>query len=345
LKVGIVRNSIYLQHFTDDFHPENPRRLESIYEMVNLLDRAGLVDIPARLASEEEIGLVHEASYIRSVRETKGRVQMRLDPDTVTSAQSYDAACTAVGGVLSLADAVISGAVDNGFALVRPPGHHAEAGRAMGFCIFNNIAIAAKYVQRRHGIGRVLIVDFDLHHGNGTQHSFYDAPSVLYVSTHQYPYYPGTGWYTEVGEKEGEGYTVNVPLTYGMADVDYLDVFREIVRPLSRLYRPEIVMVSAGYDIHKIDPLGGMAVTEGGFSGMTRILLDIAQTQCGGKLLFVLEGGYNIEALTNSVKATIAELRRDSPYVGPEPDGHPCDALVRTVSKVKEVIGPYWGSF
>ncbi len=342
--VGLVKDDIYLQHVTDDFHPESPRRLEGIYEMIGTLDQAGLVDVPARLASEEEIGLVHEASYIHSVRETKGKVQKRLDPDTVTSARSYDAACTAVGGALCLADAVLSGTVDNGFAWVRPPGHHAEAGRAMGFCIFNNIAVAAKYVQKQHGLKRVLIVDFDLHHGNGTQHSFYDSPSVLYVSTHQYPYFPGTGWYDEVGEKEGKGYTVNVPLTYGMDDADYVHIFRELIGPLSRLYQPEIVMVSAGYDIHKSDPLGGMAVTESGFARITRMLLDIAQTQCGGKLLFVLEGGYNIKALTGSVKATIAELRGTQIYVGTEADDHPSDALLRTVSKVKDVIKPYWGS-
>ena len=187
--------------------------------------------MPARPATEDEIALIHEQGYIKMVKETRGRVQTRLDPDTVTSARSYDAACMAAGGLLQLIDRRYSGEVDNGFALVRPPGHHAESGKSMGFCIFNNIAIGARYLAKKYGLTRVLMVDFDLHHGNGTQHSLYEDPSILYISTHQYPYYPGTGWYEEIGQGKGKGYTINVPLAYGMNDADYLYVFREVSCP------------------------------------------------------------------------------------------------------------------
>jgi acetoin utilization deacetylase AcuC-like enzyme len=340
---GIVKDDIYLEHITDDFHPETPRRLARIYGMLKDQDQAGLVYVPARRASHEEIGLVHNTSYIQAVANTKGKIQRRLDPDTVTSALSYDAACTAVGGVLELADRVMSREVENGIALVRPPGHHAAAGTSMGFCIFNNIAVAARYLQKKHGLHRVMIVEFDLHHGNGTQHCFYGDPSVLYISTHQYPFYPGTGWYNEVGEGGGKGYTVNVPMAPGMGDADYRNVFEEIIMPVSRLFRPEIVLVSAGYDIHKSDPLGNMEVTERGFARMTRILMNIAEEQCGGKVLLALEGGYDLIALTESVKATLFELRRKPMYIEKEEKSRPGATVMETVARVKEVQRPYWG--
>ena len=345
MKVGIVRDAIYLEHVTESFHPENPGRLRAIYGRLEAMDQAGLVYVPARAATDEEIALNHDPAYVSFVRETKGSRQRRLDPDTVTSARSYEAACMAAGGFLELIDACLSGKVDNGFALVRPPGHHAEAAKAMGFCIFNNCAIGARHLLKKHGYRRVMIVDFDLHHGNGTQHSFYDDPAVLYLSTHQYPYYPGTGWFDEVGEKEGKGYTINVPMTYGMNDADYIHVFEEIVVPVSRLFRPEIVLVSAGFDIHRDDPLGGMAVSERGFARMTRILMDIAKSECGGKLLFVLEGGYDLEALANSVEAVVMELKRMPVRKADELEENRSRAVLEVVSRAKQTLKPYWGEF
>ncbi len=342
MRVGIIRDDIYIEHVTDDFHPENPERLASIYRMLKEIDQTDLVYVPARMATHEEIEYNHEPSYIMNVRETKGKVQRRLDPDTVTSARSYDAACTAVGGLLALIDECMAGRVDNGFALVRPPGHHAEGARSMGFCIFNNIAVGARYLQKKYGLKRILIVDWDLHHGNGTQHSFYEDPGVLYMSTHQYPYYPGTGWYDETGLKEGKGYTVNIPLSYGMNDDDYVYVFKEVIVPVARRFKPEIVLVSAGFDIHRNDPLGGMGVTEDGFARMARMLLDVAQGECGGKVLFVLEGGYDIRALTDSVKTVLMELRGTPVYLGEELD-NPCAGAKQIVAKVKEAIASYWG--
>lgn len=341
MKVGVLKDKVYLEHVTDQFHPESPQRLQCIYDMLGKLPQEGFVYVPARSASDDEICLVHDPRYHAAVAETAGKSHTRLDPDTSTSPKSFEAACMAVGGLLNLVDAVMSGEIDNGIALVRPPGHHAEANRAMGFCLFNNIAIAARYLARQYGLDRILLVDFDLHHGNGTQHSFYDDPKVLYFSTHQYPYYPGSGWYSEVGRGEGKGYTVNVPLTYGMDDVDYDYVFNQLLVPLSDAFHPQMVLVSAGFDIHRDDPLGGMAVTEAGFANMTRILLDIASRHCGGKMLVALEGGYDLDGLTRSVQAVILEMRRGTPS-GTPIRGEPCKGVVQTVASVKEALKPYW---
>ena len=344
MNVGIVKDDLFLEHITDDFHPENPQRLVMIYSMLKEVGLGNFTVLPRREATHQEISLAHDPSYISFVAGTKGKVQKRLDPDTVTSPRSYEAACVAVGGCLRLADAIMSGDVESGFALVRPPGHHAERGRAMGFCIFNNVAVTARYLQKHYGLKRVLIVDWDLHHGNGTQHSFYDDPAVLYMSTHQYPFYPGTGWHEEIGEGAGKGYTVNVPFSYGMGDADYLHAFEQVFIPVARLFKPEMVIVSAGFDIHRNDPLGGMSVTETGFALMTRMLMDLAEKECGGKILFGLEGGYDLTALTNSVRAVLMELKGTPLYIQDAKD-EPCAGARQMVSKVKQGLKPYWGDF
>jgi len=344
MAVGIVRDSIFLEHITDDYHPENPRRLHYIYEMLDTIDKEGIIYSLPRRATHDEIALIHDESYINAIAATKNKPQRRLDPDTVTSPKTYDASCMAAGGVLELIDMVMRSQIDCGFALVRPPGHHAERARAMGFCIFNNIAIGARYLETKYDMKRILIVDFDLHHGNGTQHSFYKDASVLYFSTHQYPYYPGTGWYEEVGDGEGKGFTVNVPLSYGMNDADYAYIFTEVLLPIADRYKPECVLVSAGFDNYYNDPLGGMSVTEAGFAMMTRMLLDIAEKHSGGKLICSLEGGYDLKGLTSSVKAVISELKR-TPLFKMDTQETPSDAVVRTVESVKKVLTPYWGAF
>jgi len=344
MNTGIVRDKIYLEHITDDYHPENIFRLKSIYTMLDSIDSKGIEYVPARMATHEEIAMIHSPSYIESIAATKGKIQTRLDPDTVASPKSYEAACMAVGGVLNLADKLMENGVENGFALVRPPGHHAEHSRAMGFCIFNNIAVAARYLTKKHGLKKIIIVDFDLHHGNGTQHSFYTDYDVMYFSTHQYPYYPGTGHFDEVGEGEGKGYTVNVPLSYGMDDADYMYVFKNLLMPIADLFKPEAILVSAGFDTHHNDPLGGMGVTEAGYASMTRILMDIAKKHSQGRLLFCLEGGYDINGLTNSVKAVIQEMKGTSIY-GTKDLGSPCDGVIETVKRVKKALLPYWGEF
>jgi len=343
MTVGIVKDPLYLEHAADDYHPENPNRLRHIYSMLPSIDADGILYVTPRMATHDEIGFIHDMAYVESIARTKGR-HARLDPDTSASPRTYEAALLAAGGCLSLADAILSGVASSGFALVRPPGHHAERGRAMGFCIFNNIAIAARYLQVIKGLGKILIVDFDLHHGNGTQHSFYSDPSVLYFSTHQFPYYPGTGWYEETGKGDGAGYTINVPMPYGMNDDDYVFAFEQVLAPVADLFQPDMVLVSAGFDTYHADPLGGMSVTEGGYSAMTGILLGIARKWCGSMALFALEGGYDPFGLASSAKAVITAMK-GRPAFGYERKGGPCRGAVDSVTSVKRVLSPYWGSF
>ncbi|HVN95990.1 MAG TPA: histone deacetylase [Syntrophorhabdaceae bacterium] len=344
MTVGIVKHPIYLKHLTDEYHPESPKRLEHVYAMLETLDQQGLAYVSPRMATPEEIALVHDLPYIESIARAGGKPMHHLDPDTVSSPKTYEAALMAVGGLLQLADAIQSSEVDTGFALVRPPGHHAERSHAMGFCIFNNIAIAAKYLENKYGLKNILLVDFDLHHGNGTQHTFYQDRTVLYFSTHQYPYYPGTGSLDEVGEGDGRGYTINVPMSGGMGDEDYIYAFKDVLVPVSEMYKPEMVLVSAGFDTYYDDPLGGMAVTETGFAAMTRILLDIAKKHCNGQALFALEGGYDLRGLASSVRAVIAELM-GKPLYPYEKKAQPSPAIVQTATALKRTLIPYWGHF
>jgi acetoin utilization deacetylase AcuC-like enzyme len=253
--------------------------------------------------------LVHDEAYFETVAGTRGRVGYAFDPDTPASPRSFDTACLAAGGLLSLLDAVMTGTVRNGFAFVRPPGHHAERARAMGFCLFNNVAVAAAYARVRYGLKRVLVLDWDVHHGNGTQHMFEHDPGVLFVSLHQYPFYPGTGAADEVGRGEGRGFTVNLPLPAGCGDAEYLDAFQRVIEPIIDQYAPELILVSAGFDPHAEDPLGGMRVTEEGFAAMARTVVRCAERSAQGRCVAVLEGGYNLDAIRRSARAVLAELR------------------------------------
>jgi acetoin utilization deacetylase AcuC-like enzyme len=257
--------------------------------------------------------MVHFPAYIDLVASTAGKPYFRLDMDTSTCAKSYETALLAAGGLLELIKVVMQGKFNNGFALVRPPGHHAEQDRAMGFCLFNNAAIGARYALRNFSLQRILIVDWDVHHGNGTQHSFYEDPQVLYFSTHRYGFYPGTGAATEVGKGKGEGFTVNVPLSTGASDADYGNIFEKFLKPIALEYQPQLILVSAGFDIHYNDPLGGMDVSEKGFARMTQILMEIAGATAQGKLVLTLEGGYNVSSQRRSVKAVLEELSQASP--------------------------------
>ncbi|HEV8539611.1 MAG TPA: histone deacetylase [Nitrospiraceae bacterium] len=309
-KTGFLYHPDYLKHEMGAGHPESPDRLRAIVsrlETTGLLSR--LAPVEAAIASDEWITQVHEPSYVTNLKarapET-GRVS--LDPDTSMSPGSLRAAYLAAGGVLASVDAILTGRLDNGFCAVRPPGHHAERNRAMGFCFFNNVAIAARYVQRRHGLSRVLIVDWDVHHGNGTQHTFYSDPSVLFFSTHQFPHYPGTGRATERGEGAGEGLTINVPMSPGQGDEAYRDVFERILVPAADAFKPEFVLISAGFDAHRDDPLAAMGLTEDGYAELSRIVLGIARRHSRGRVLSCLEGGYNLDALSASVERHLQEL-------------------------------------
>ena len=306
-KTGIVKDERYLEHETGPHHVESPQRLVHIHQV--LRDMGDLfTEIPPRLATHAEIATIHDPAYVDRIAATAGKESRQLDPDTATSPQTYEAACLAAGGVMAAIDAVMKNDFSNAFALVRPPGHHAERDRAMGFCIFNNVAIGAQHARLAHGLERILIVDWDLHHGNGTQHAFYTDPGVLYFSTHQYPCYPGTGHYTEIGEGAGRGYTINCPLSPGCGDADYANIFRHILLPIALAYQPQLILVSAGFDIDHADPLGGMGVTEQGFARLTDILMELAQTVSAGRLVLTLEGGYNVQGQALAVREVIRQM-------------------------------------
>jgi acetoin utilization deacetylase AcuC-like enzyme len=263
---------------------------------------------------------VHPASYVAAIETACRRAPARLDPDTVVSSGSWEAALLAAGAAIDACDAVAGGRLANAFVCARPPGHHAETGRAIGFCLFNNVAVAARHLQAERGLGRIFIVDWDVHHGNGTQQIFESDDSVFYFSTHQDPFYPGTGGGQERGHGRGEGFTLNVPLPAGTGDAEYLRIFREILRPAIESFAPEMILVSAGFDAHRDDPLASMAVTEEGFAGMTRIVREAAAEHCGGRVVSVLEGGYDLGALARAVEAHLIELGA-SPDQPPRADG------------------------
>jgi len=309
MTTGIVKDWRYLQHEMGPAHPESPARLKVVYEMLEREEAFSSFPIIAPpLASEAEIELIHTKPYFELVRRTAGRERVVLDPDTSTSPRSFETARLAAGGLLKAAEMIMGAEIDNGMALVRPPGHHAEASQARGFCIFNNVAIAAEHLIRSFGLKRVLIVDWDLHHGNGTQHSFEERNDVLYFSTHQYPHYPGSGHWSEVGRGEGEGFTVNVPLSPGKSDGDFLAVFERLLVPIALAYAPEFILVSAGFDIASGDPLGGMAVSAAGFGALAAALADTARQASQGRVLCVLEGGYNLGRLSEGIKRVLLAL-------------------------------------
>ncbi len=325
LCTGIVADARYQDHDTGRNHPECGARIAALLASLSRYRRPGLKHLTPRPASHAELALIHEPAHIDAVARTAGCDSFAFDPDTRVSSLSYATACLATGGLLTLLDAIMDREIDNGFALVRPPGHHAERNRAMGFCLFNSVAIGAEYLRKRFGLRRVLIVDWDLHHGNGTQHSFYDDGGVLYVSAHQFPYYPGTGAADEVGRGVGEGYTVNLPIAAGWGDTAYARLFHTIIDPICRQFDPEFVLISAGFDAHERDPLGGLTVTETGFAAMARALLGVARDHAGGRCAAVLEGGYDLEALTACTARVLdefaggAEVNPASTLEGPEP--------------------------
>lgn len=346
LKTGIIKDLLYLEHITDDYHPESHHRLEAIYKMLEEKDMAGkFVEIKPRDATREELGYIHTQEYISRVASTKVKSRVMLDPDTHTSPRSWEAAARAAGGFLELIDKLMQNKIDNGFALVRPPGHHAEADRAMGFCLFNNVAIGAKYAIKKYNLDRILIIDWDIHHGNATQNSFYDDPQALYFSTHQYPYYPGTGGVNEVGEGKGKGFNVNVPLSPGAGDDEYAGIYLEILKPVTLEFKPRLILVSAGFDTYFDDPLGGMKVTPEGFARLAKIILELADKTCEGKALFILEGGYSLKGLRDSVKAVLLELLGESGlFKGSSLLDEKIDTTVISskIKQVKAAIKPFW---
>jgi acetoin utilization deacetylase AcuC-like enzyme len=316
----VVSSERFAHHLTPAGHPERVERAQVLQGVaLGWRDRGGEVAAP-RAATGDELSAVHAPDYVRAIAETAGHA-VRLDPDTFTSPDSYDVAALAAGAVLTGVDHTLAGS-GPALALVRPPGHHAERDRAMGFCLFNNVAVAAAYARSK-GLGRVAIVDFDVHHGNGTQWIFYADPNVLYVSTHQFPYYPGTGAATEAGHGKGAGATVNLPLEGGATDADYDLVFRSGVEPVLGEFAPDLILVSAGFDVHARDPLAQMRVSTAGCQRMVASLWRSAGSLCGGRLVAVTEGGYDLVALGECLDATIDVLASPPVAAGPSSDQGP----------------------
>jgi acetoin utilization deacetylase AcuC-like enzyme len=312
--VGVACDDRFTQHLENIFHLENAKRYEAIRSVLEDPSLSGkLTRIAPRPATPEELAWVHTPAYIARVAATAGRPLTSFDLDTQTTERSYETACLAAGAVFNLVEEIWSGRIQRGFAAVRPPGHHAEPDRGMGFCLFNNAALGARYLQRRHGLKRIMVVDIDAHHGNGTQAVFYDTDEVLCVSIHQFPGFPGTGKLGEVGRGKGEGYTVNVPLRKGHGDGDFLCILHFLVRPLARAYQPEIILVPCGFDLWLHDRLAEMRVSAEGYGLMTALLADIAAEACNGRIAFVMEGGYSAEGIRECGLRVLQSLCRPSP--------------------------------
>ncbi len=310
-RTGFVYHERFLDHKTGAGHPERPERLRAIVSHLKEVKLTPFLEpISIEPASEEWISKVHTPEHIRFVREICLQGGILDQGDTPVSKDSFEAALLAAGGVIAAVAAVLSGALENAFCAVRPPGHHATGTASMGFCLFNNAAIGARYAQAARGLSRVAIIDWDVHHGNGTQEIFYEDKSVLYISTHQYPFYPGTGSRAETGIGEGEGYTLNIPMSAGSGEKEYLDAFRGEILPALDRYRPELVMISAGFDGHRDDPLANINLSEDSFAKLTSLVSESAGRNCGGKIVSVLEGGYHLTALARSVEAHLRVLKQ-----------------------------------
>ncbi len=307
-KTAIVYDPFNLRH-TLEGHPENYRRLEGTWQLLQndgILEE--LIRVPSSPAPIDAVLRVHTAQYVERLQQISARGGGRIDADTYVNADSYQAALLAAGGLLNMTGMVIEGKVDNGFALIRPPGHHALEHRGMGFCLLANAAIAARWAQDHYGLDRILIVDFDVHHGNGTQDIFYDDPSVLFFSTHQFPYYPGTGDVNEVGSEIAYGTTLNVPFPANVGDEGYLNAFQQLLEPVARGFQPELIILSAGFDAHWLDPLAGMSLSIDGYMKLLDVVMALADELCNGKLVAVLEGGYHLDVLPHCILSTLRKL-------------------------------------
>ena len=341
MALTLVSSDRFVEHQTPPGHPESPERAEVFSVVAAEWRRRGGSVVPPRPATDVQLARVHAEEYLERIEAVNGR-PAKLDPDTFTSPESVELAHLAAGAAVDAVERAMStgGVV---LSLVRPPGHHAESNRAMGFCLYNNVAVAAAHA-RTLGASRVAIVDYDVHHGNGTQHSFETDPDVLYVSAHQFPFYPGTGAADEVGRAKGEGFTINLPLEVGAVDEDYRIVFAEIVNPVLRQYKPDLLVISAGFDAHERDPLAGMRVTTPAFAAMTRELLIVAEECCSGRLVAVTEGGYDLRALGQSLTGVVnvlAEPRAAAPWPAASPTIRATRAAA-AVAQAKQHLGRFW---
>lgn len=340
MSLTVFTSNRFIDHLTPPGHPERVERAVAMQQVVAEWHARGGAVCDARPASAEQLARVHAPEYIARIRETAGRA-VALDPDTFTSPDSFDVACLAAGAACQAVDHVLDDTGRRAFAVVRPPGHHAERDRAMGFCLFNSIAVAAAHARAR-GLSRVAVVDYDVHHGNGTQHCFYDDPAVLFISSHQFPYYPGTGAASEIGSGAGKGFTVNLPLEAGATDADYELVYQRVGLRTLRQFEPELILVSAGFDAHQRDPLAGMRLTTGAFGRLTALIAGVADEVCEGRMVAVTEGGYDLQGLAESLDVSIRVLAQESllaDFAPPKDDARRGETCLRAV--VPEVK-PFW---
>lgn len=347
---AIVYDPFNLRH-TREGHPENFRRLERVW---GLLSQDGILNqllhLPSSMAPLDAVLRVHTARYVERLQMAEMMGGGHLDADTYLNTESYKAALLAAGGLLNVVDAVLWGRADNGFALIRPPGHHALPYVGMGFCLLANIAIAARWAQDRHGVNRVLIIDFDVHHGNGTQDIFYHDPSVLFFSTHQFPYYPGTGAATEMGDEAAYGANINVPFPPNVGDGGYLEVFRSVLAPAARRFKPGLILLSAGFDAHWLDPLASMQLSVSGYGALVQEVMQLADELCNGRLVCALEGGYHLDVLAHSVLSTLRLLNGDErgvsdPFGPARETEHDVSDLIRKLQKLHGLPGAPTYSF
>ncbi len=312
MKTAYVHDPVFLTHDTGAGHPERAARLQAVQALMATQDWYGkLQPVSPVPVAQQWIERVHKPGYASRIHDACTAGDPWIDtPDVAVCRESSDVALKATGSLLALVDGIMAGQSDNGFALVRPPGHHAEHDAAMGFCLYNSVAIAARYLQQYHGIERVLILDWDVHHGNGTQHAFERDPSVMFISLHQYPHYPGTGQRSETGIGTAEGTTVNCPMSPGSGDDHYRQAFEEVVIPRAKAFRPDFILVSAGFDAHHADPLGSICLTRESYAWMTRMVMEVADACCAGRIASVLEGGYDLQALAESVTEHVRVLHQ-----------------------------------
>jgi acetoin utilization deacetylase AcuC-like enzyme len=337
----ILRDERFLLHDPGAGHPENGSRLAAVHADLDARPVPGTTTAAPPSAERGTLQRVHAPAHVDTVEATAERAACRLDADTVTSARSYEVARLAAGATLAATEAVVSGAARGAFALVRPPGHHAEGDRAMGFCLFNNVAVAAAHATAELGCRRVLVLDPDIHHGNGTQHAFEARDDVLYVSSHRYPFYPGTGRHEEVGTGAGAGYTINLPLPAGLSDAELLLLYRDVVGPVVRAWKPDLILVSAGFDTWHRDPVGDLAVTADGFAALWALFRGWSDAHCPGRLAATLEGGYDPAGLVAGVRAALTALTaREAPDAAL--DGPVSDATRAIAARARATLSPFW---
>ena len=353
--IGFVHDEIYKRHYNEPGHPESPSRLDAVSAAIDRFTSEHESKLFGnRTATMEELGLIHRSEYIRAIAETANREETRLDYETSASRFSFEAASKAVGSTIDAIESMLEGGVTATFSAVRPPGHHAESDKAMGFCIFNTAAIAARAAIDRLGVRRVAIVDWDVHHGNGTMHSLYDTDEVLYISIHQFPHYPGTGLISDVGSGKGEGFTINAPMPPGSGDASYEAAFTRIFVPVLRSYEPDLLIVSAGYDAHVLDSMSAMRLSSEAYGRMTGQLLGAYDSK--SRFAVVLEGGYDFTALEEGVEHTLAAIngrnygaelygdgisRETGREVESDPPGVAAEGA-RVIEALARELSPYW---